>query len=366
MSKRFMFMAGGLAALGITLIALPGRSSSARAQEGSSSAQAEQECSAALEKKLERVQERLQGSSSQLARVEELSRVAQQRALQASQRVLSQYEDALHEVEALPGQDMEQMTVLLGDEGPSWLGIETREVTSDTAKELKLSAERGVVVGRVTPDSPAAKAGLKEQDVITEVNGQRVEGAAQFRRMIHEIPAGRTVQLGIWRDGHAQALSVTLGKAEENHRTFLRKGPDNYSFTMPRVEIPEMPSFDLGGEFGVLAGGRARLGIDAEDLDGQLGAYFGAPDGEGILVRSVNPGSPAEKAGVKAGDVITSINGDRIRTVGDLREKLGAKPDEKQAKLSVLRNKSEMTLTVDLPERSAKVRHKVLTRRTYI
>src|SRR5256885_9399590 len=63
----------------------------------------------------------------------------------------------------------------LGDEGPSWLGIETREVTADTAKELKLFAERGVVVGRVTPDSPAAKAGLKEKDVITEVNGQRVE-----------------------------------------------------------------------------------------------------------------------------------------------------------------------------------------------
>jgi serine protease Do len=366
MNKRFVFMAGGLAALGITLIALPGRSSSAQAQQDASSAQAEQECSAALEKKLAQVQERLQGASSQFARVEEHSHLARQRALQASQRAFSQYEDALQKVEALPEQDMDQLAVLVGDEGPSWLGIETHEVTADSAKELKLSAERGVVVGRVTPDSPAAKAGLKEKDVITEVNGQRVEGAAQFRRMIHEIPAGRTAQLGIWRDGHAQTLSVTLGKAEENHRTFLRTGPDSFSFTMPKVEIPEMPSFDFGGEIGVFAGGRARIGIDAEDLDGQLGAYFGAPDGEGILVRSVNPGSPAEKAGVKAGDVITSINGERIRTVGDLREKLAAKPDEKQAKLGVLRNKSEMTLTVDLPERSAKVRRKTVTRRTYI
>src|SRR2546423_2760729 len=357
MNKRFVFMAGGIAALGISLIPLPGRSNPQQTQE---------ESSAAMEKKLERGQERLRSECSKLARLQELSSAAHERALQASHSALTQYEDALQKVKVLPEQDMDEMTLLVGDEGPSWLGIETHEVTAESAKELKLSAERGVVVGRVTPDSPAAKAGLKEKDVITEVNGQRVEGAAQFRRMIHEIPAGRTVQLGIWRDGHAQALSVTLGKAEENHRTFLRKGPDNYSFTMPKVEIPEMPSFDLGGEFGVLAGGRARLGIDAEDLDGQLGAYFGAPDGEGILVRSVNPGSPAEKAGVKAGDVITSINGERIRTVGDLREKLGAKPDEKQAKLSVLRNKSEMTFTVDLPERSAKVRHKVLTRRTYI
>ena len=358
MNKKFVYMAGGLAALSITLIALPGRSGSKQAQD---------EVAAELQKKLDCMQERLQNESSNLARVEELSRVARDRALQASQRAVTQYEDALQSVEALPEQDMEQqLTVLMGDEGPSWLGVETHEVTAESAKELKLSAERGVVVGSVTAESPAAKAGLKEKDVITEVNGQRVEGAAQFRRMIHEIPAGRTAQLGIWRDGHAQTLSVTLGKAEENHRTFLRSGPETFAFTMPKVEIPEMPSFDWSGEMGVLAGGRARLGIDAEDLDGQLGAYFGVPEGEGILVRSVNSGSPAEKAGVKAGDVITSVNGERVRTVGDLREKLADKPDEKQAKLGVLRNKTQVTLTVELPERTAKARHKVVARRTYI
>jgi len=70
----------------------------------------------------------------------------------------------------------------------------------------------------------------------------------------------------------------------------------------------------------MLFGGQPRLGIDAEEISGQLGAFFGAPDGEGILVRDVNSGSPAEKAGVKAGDVITSLNGERIRTVGELRE----------------------------------------------
>jgi len=357
MNKRFVFMACGIAALGITLIPLPGRSNPQQTQE---------ESLAAVEKKLERGQERLRSECSKLARLQELSSAAHERALQASHSALTQYEDALQKVKVLPEQDMDEMTLLVGDEGPSWLGIETHEVTAESAKELKLSAERGVVIGRVTPDSPAAKAGLKEKDVITEVNGQRVEGAAQFRRMIHEIPAGRAAQLGIWRDGHAQTLSVTLGKAEENHRTWIGSGPGTFAFAMPKVEIPEMPSIDLGGEFGVLAGGRARLGIDAEDLDGQLGAYFGAPDGEGILVRSVNSGSPAEKAGVKAGDVITTINGERIRTVGDLREKLGAKPDEKQAKLGVLRNKNTITLTVDLPERVSKVHRKTLMHRTYI
>ena len=115
--------------------------------------------------------------------------------------------------------DPQTITVLNDDEGgPSFLGIEAREVTPENVKQYKLQAERGVVVGRVAPDSPASKAGLKETDVITEVNGQRVEGATQFRRMIREIPAGRTVQLKVWRDGRAQSLSAKLDQAEELHR----------------------------------------------------------------------------------------------------------------------------------------------------
>src|SRR5260370_42693204 len=88
----------------------------------------------------------------------------------------------------------DDLNILIGDDGSSWLGVETHEVTGDKAKELKLSAERGVVLGKIVPDSPAAKAGLKENDVVTEIKGQRIEGAAQFRRMIREIPAGRTIQ----------------------------------------------------------------------------------------------------------------------------------------------------------------------------
>jgi S1-C subfamily serine protease len=107
------------------------------------------------------------------------------------------------------------------------------------------------------------------------------------------------------------------------------------------------------------------LGIDAEDLNGQFGVYFGAPDGEGVLVREVNSGSPAEKAGVKSGDVITSLNGERIRSLGDLREKLAGKRDEKSAKLGVLRNKSEMSITVELPPPSSKT-PRVISHRTNI
>jgi len=196
--------------------------------------------------------------------------------------------------------------------------------------------------------------------VVTEINGQRVEGAAQFRRMIHEIPAGRSVQLTVWRDGSTQNVSATLGKSEERHHAMkmLAPTPGTFAFRMP--EIPEIPPMEWNGNM-VFGGGPPRLGIDAEDVSGQLGAFFGAPDGEGILVRDVNSGSPAEKAGVKAGDVITSLNGERIRTVGELREKLSAKGEDKDrtAKLGVLRNKSQLTLSVELPAPTARTKRHI-------
>ena len=268
------------------------------------------------------------------------------------------------------GDEPGRRTILISTDeegGPSFLGIEAREVTSENVKQFKLQAERGVVVGRVALDSPASKAGLKETDVITEVDGQKVEGATQFRRMIREIPAGRTVQLTVWRDGRAQTLSAKLDQAEELHRVLSGTVPGSFAFRMPDVEVPEMPevhdmpempaipegAFDVGDL--VIPSLHPRLGIDAEDIGGQLGNFFGAPDGEGVLVRSVSTGSAAEKGGLKAGDVITKFDGERIRSLGELREKLAAKNDT--ATLTVTRNKAEMMLNVALPAAPAKVQH---------
>ncbi len=337
MKKNVFWIAGGTAALSIALIALPSPSAGIQEPEESSP-----------EMKVVRI-----------PRVVELKRV--QITGVPGQEL--QTEGVLVEPGEFVDPETEQITLLDGEEGPSWLGVETHEVTAENAKELKLPAERGVVVGAVTPDSPAAKAGLKEKDVITEVNGQRVEGAAQFRRMIHEIPAGRTAQITVWRDGRAQSISAKLGKAEERHHRWMKAAPGAFSFRMPEVEIPDMPAIaDLTDELTMLPSGRARLGIDAEDIGGQLGSFFGAPDGEGILVRSVNSGSPAEKAGLKAGDVITTFNGERIHSVGELRQRLAAQTEAKTAKIGVLRNKSQMNLTVDLPERTQKVQRKIAGR----
>jgi serine protease Do len=335
MNKRNLLIAGGAVAFSVALIALPGTSAQTQSPQ-------------------DRVIARLQ------------QEIAELKAQQAAEGTLAGQDPEILELQE-PLIEKDDVTIFMGD-GSGWLGVETQEVTTEKAKELKLSAERGVVLGKIIPDSPAAKAGLKENDVVTEINGQRVEGAAQFRRMLHEIPAGRTIQLAVWRDGRSQTLNATLGKSEEGHRSMkmVAPTPGTFAFRMPDMNvIPDIPSMEWNG--GMLLGGSPRLGIDAEDLTGQLGTFFGAPDGEGILVRDVNSGSAAEKAGVKAGDVITSLDGDRIRSVGELREKLSAKREEKDkiVKLGVLRNKSALTLSVELPAAPAKTRRTV-THRTNI
>jgi predicted metalloprotease with PDZ domain len=337
MYKRNLLFAGGVAALSVALIALPGTSAKTQSPQDARIAQLQQEIEIL---KMER-------STPQAIVVQEEGREQQ---------------------EVSPLIQKDDVTIFVDGDGSGWLGVETREVTADKARELKLPAERGVVLGKIVPDSPAAKAGLKENDVVTEINGQRVEGAAQFRRMVHEIPAGRSIQLTVWRDGRSQTLSATLGKSEERRQSLKMIAPSAgaFAFRMPDMpEIPDIPSMEWNN--GMLSGGQPRLGIDAEDLSGQLGAFFGAPEGEGILVRDVNAGSPAEKAGLKAGDVITSLDGDRIRSVSELRERLSSKRDDKEktVKLGVLRNKSSLSLNVELPPPPAKVKHP-MTHRTNI
>src|SRR5258708_12036574 len=257
MTKSILFVSGTIAAIGVALLALPSRSAALQEQEDVSP-----------EVKVER-----------LPKVDEVKgiEIGGERVLQDAGRALEQYQGALAGMEALTDAEIQQVTIFDGEEGPSWLGVERQEGRAENAKELKVAAGRGVVVAGVTKDSPAAKAGLKEKDVITEVNGQRVEGAAQFRRMIHEIPAGRAAQLTVWRDGHAQTLSATLGKSEERHDKWMGATPGAFAFRMPDVQIPEMPSIDLGGEMGVLAGGRPPRGSDAAGKRGRRGSRLPPP-----------------------------------------------------------------------------------------
>ena len=235
-----------------------------------------------------------------------------------------------------------------------WLGVAIEEITDDKAKELKLPAVRGVLLTEVEDNSPAAKAGLKTGDVITEYDGERVEGTAAFRRMVRETPPGRTVQLAYWRDAQSQSASVELESRQGEMRVRVQNMmPRNFVYRFPGQPdesfgtFPDMPDMPNMPDMPMILGRAPRLGIEALDLSEQLGEYFGAPDGQGVLVSAVMPDTPAAKAGLKAGDVITKLDGDRIHNVGELRAKLEEKHEEKTVTLTLLRKGAETTLTIE-------------------
>jgi serine protease Do len=353
MIQRQMWTSVGFGALSIFLIALPGASN--QTKESSKSAGSTQSSN----QEISRIQVRvIPDMEIQAEPVDEATYVMVD-DLEDRDTLVREFDDPKNA-------DDDNFQILMGS-GGGWLGVGVSEVSAEKVKSLKLPEERGALLGKIVADSPAAKAGLKENDVVLELNGQRIEGTEQFRRMIHEIPAGRTANLAVWRDGRSQNIRVTVGKQESGNMSVFADGPKSFAFKMPTLpEMPEMSGLDHLRTFAMVSPGRPLLGIDAENLKGDFGNFFGAPEGEGVLVRGVFANSPASKAGLKAGDVITSLNGDRIRNASELREKLLARHEEKSIQLGVLRNKSELKLSVELPEQMKEEEEHSLSERTHI
>ena len=218
-----------------------------------------------------------------------------------------------------------------------WLGVSIEEISQQKAQELKLPGLYGVLVMELGADSPAAKAGLKNGDVITDYDGQRVEGMIEFRRLVRETPPGRTVKLTVWRDARSQTLSVEVGKNPAPNQE------NPFQNMMRRFGDPGANLFPFGGTLPVTA----MLGITGENLSGQLGKYFGAPDGEGVLITNVDSNSPAAKAGLEAGDVITKVDGNRVRTLTELRDQLRGKRGAAKVSLGLLRKGNVMSVNIE-------------------
>ncbi len=240
------------------------------------------------------------------------------------------------------------------DEDTGWLGVEVSEVAPEQVQQFKLPEARGAVVISVDRDSPAAKAGIREKDVILTYEGEKVEGVAQFRRLVRETPPGRQIQVGVSRDGNVQSLQVSIASRQEQ---FSKHGGD-WGGNMPSMPsmpnvttLPNMPDMDENYLYitpNAFVGRTPMLGISAEDLTGQLGTYFGTPNGEGVLVRDVKAGSAAEKAGLKAGDVIVKLDDKDVRNLRDLRTELRDKSDQKSVQVGVLRKGSSMNVTIPI------------------
>lgn len=241
-----------------------------------------------------------------------------------------------------------QVTIL-GDEEGGYLGVTIRDVTADDVKELKLQKEAGVYVREVDEGSPADKAGFAAKDVITEYAGTPVISSRQFRRLILETPPGREVSMTVVRNGQATAKTAKIGEREGGRmgRSYSlrvpeggRRGWENFRFEMPDF-LGEGPGRGL-----VIGPRRARLGINGINLTDQMAEFLAVPGKEGVLVLEVQTDTPADKAGLKAGDVIVSVNGKAVDTLAELSDQL----DEGTIQVEIIRDKKKQSVQVTIPE----------------
>jgi serine protease Do len=233
--------------------------------------------------------------------------------------------------------------VIVSHTSGAYLGVGVAEVDAERAKALNLKEERGVEVKSVTPDSPAAKAGVKENDVVVEYNGQPVQGVEQFQRLVRETPVGRQAKLAVWRGGASQTLSATL-EARKGPMAF-HGGGNEFTFHMPEIPRPVMP--DMSRLEGLMSRS-PMLGVQCESLNPQLAEYFGVKDG--VLVTSVTRNSAAEKAGVKAGDIITKVEDRKVKSAREITSAIRSLKNRKGFPVTLVRNKKEMTVTVSLDD----------------
>jgi serine protease Do len=226
----------------------------------------------------------------------------------------------------------------------SYLGVFCMDVDSEIAKTANLKEERGVLVTKVDSDSPASRSGLQEKDVILEYNNQRVEGTAHFIRLVSETPAGRKVALGVSRNGAMQTLTATIGSRTPQSMSFMLEGPRIAMPPMPPmpaepgapdVSMPDIPS-------GLMVWQSSSLGYMSEPVEGQLAEFFGVK--EGVLVRSVVAKSAADKAGLKAGDVIVKADGNNVRSPREITSLIHRQRENHKLSLTVVRAHKEMTL----------------------
>lgn len=235
--------------------------------------------------------------------------------------------------------------------GRSYLGVGISDLNSDRVQALKLKDDRGVEITQVDQDAPAGKAGLKEHDVVVAFNGTPVESAEQFKRLMRETPPGRTVSLDIMRDGQQQDVKVQLADRKKLESSVWPHAPNGLAFATPPIPpMPAMPDFPHVWMNQTIVRVRSNSGATLESLTPQLGDYFGVKNGEGLLVRSVQKGSPADAAGLRAGDVVVRVGDQKITDNSDWTDAL-RNAKEGKVVIVIMRDKKEQTLSMTVPRK---------------
>lgn len=231
--------------------------------------------------------------------------------------------------------------VQAGQDADGWLGVMIQNIDEDLRLSEDLPSDDGVIITRVIDDSPAEKAGLERGDVIIKFDDREARSVRRLTRMIEWARPGETIDMVILRDGKEMPVVVEIGERDDDGEFF---GWHDGDF---RVHLPDVPSPPEAYAFslGHLSG--SHIGVSLYELSDQLAEQYGANDG-GALINEVLDDSPAEKAGLKAGDVIVEVDGRKVDDIRDIREVIGDKDDGEKVAVRVLRPLSNEELTVDV------------------
>ncbi len=227
----------------------------------------------------------------------------------------------------------------------AYLGVHIEDVTPEQAAALKLSQTNGAVVTYVDQDGPACRAGLKDKDVIVGFNGAKVESSEQLGNLIHGASAGQTITLTVIRSSQNKDVKVALGawpRMPPHSQAFVAPQPP-VAFAGQAMAAPVIPEIDVPS-FTVLS---IHHGLVVEPLTSQMADYFGVPRGSGVMVRSVEKGSPAAASGMKACDIIVKVNNEAVHDMADWRRAMRVRRGK--VTVGIMRDKHEQTLVINLP-----------------
>jgi serine protease Do len=245
---------------------------------------------------------------------------------------------------APPSEDLNSFSFFI--DGGGFLGVYGEDINRENMGRYRLSQPRGVGITQVVQDSPAEKAGLRKDDVVLRFDGENVTSVRKLNRLVSEIAPDHGVRITISRNGSEQELTATIGKRRNSStvRDLLSQQPKVWKWEGPLFDRDTFPN-NNNGDMTFFFGNSRRIGVSTMELTKQLADYFGIADGRGVLVTSVSEDGPAAKAGLKAGDVITAVDGEAVDSPGDVARVINRKKGG-EVTLTVIRNKSQQTFRV--------------------
>lgn len=233
--------------------------------------------------------------------------------------------------------------------GDGWLGVYIQNVDEEIADAEGLDEAEGVYITRVIKDSPAEEAGLKRGDIIIKFDGRNARSVRRLTRLIDRSEPGEKMSVLILRDGVERKMTVVIGE-DDDHNVFFFGG-EGFNFEIPDIDIriphvPHVPRAPHVYSFSTGHISSSHIGVSLHALSEQLAEYYDV-DG-GALIDEVVDDSPAEKAGLKAGDVIVEVDGDQVDDISDIRDAIQKKDEDETVEVTVVRNGSRKSFDVEI------------------